>query len=79
MKSSFLPKYEPKIVRFLPCTVSHCTEARFFSFYSGGFISAIVVNILENAPLHIVSHNRAEILTFFGSCFGRNNDFTNSF
>ena len=46
MKSSFLPKCEPKIVR----------------------ISALY------SP-----HYRAEILTIFGSCFGRNDDFINSF
>ena len=47
MKSSFLPKYEPKIVR----------------------ISA----------LYSVAQYRAEILTIFGSYFGRNDDFINSF
>ena len=46
IKSSFLPKYEPKIVRFLPCSVAQY---------------------------------RAEILTIFGSYFGRNDDFLNSF
>ena len=42
MKSSFFPKYEPKIVR----------------------LSALY---------------RAEILTVFGSYFGKNDDFINSF
>ena len=48
MKSSFLPKYEPKIVRncYRACSVAHYSE---------------------------------EILTIFGSYFGRNNDFINSF
>ena len=43
MKSLFLPKYEQKLSRFLPCVV------------------------------------KAEILTIFGSYFGRNDDFINSF
>jgi hypothetical protein len=46
MKSSFLSKYEPNIVR----------------------ISALTV-----------PHYRAEIFTIFGSYFGRNDDFINSF
>ena len=46
MKLSFLPKYEPNIVR----------------------IAALYV-----------PHHRAEILTIFGSYFGRNDDFINSF
>ena len=45
MKSSFLPKYEPKFVR---------------------------ISALE-------AQYRAEILTIFGSYFGRNDDFINSF
>ena len=48
MKSSFLPKYEPNIVR----------------------LSALYCATL---------HYRAEILTIFGSYFGRNDDFINSF
>ena len=46
MMSSFLPKYEPNIVRILPCTMPHY---------------------------------RAEILKIFGSYFGSNYDFINSF
>ena len=49
MKSSFLPKYEPKIVRI-------------FALYCG-----------------TVSTYRVKILTIFGSYFGTNDDFINSF
>ena len=41
MKSSFLPKYERKIVRI---SALQCTEVGFARFLSGGFITAIVVN-----------------------------------
>ena len=48
MKSSFLPKYEPNIVR---------------------------ISALNCATLYY----RGEILSIFGSYFGRNDDFVNSF
>ena len=75
MKSSFLPKYERKIVRISALYLHHCTVLHFASFLSGGFTTMAVINPPErNLAKRTSVHCKAEILTIFRSYFGRIHD-----
>ena len=75
MKSSFLPKYERKIVRI---SALQCTEVRFFRWIYYCHTSKSTGKETGKTQNSAVVY-RAEILTIFRSYFGRNDDFINSF
>ena len=70
MSSSFLPKYQPKISRFLPNQLPRIVAIFFGDFF---------VSVGSFFGYDPCLFGRAEILVIFGLHFGRNDDLINSF